>query len=283
LLAAGGHRITLVVRESALESFPHRIIVQLANDSIVEGTVSVTARLDAGDDPDVLWIATKALQLDEALKSVGSAKPRLVVPLLNGIDHITRLDTVFGHEVVIPATIAVEADRVSPGMIRIGSPFILMKIAERGRVPLESSATILRTFGATIGYETDETTLLWSKLAFLAPFALTTTASDQGIGFMRDDPAWRARFLAVIRETISVGSAEGAIIDAAPICALFKSSPETMRSSMWRDVQRGNEPELDAIGGAIVRAAECHAIDVPVTRELMAMVKQCASTAGVRD
>ena len=42
---------------------------------------------------------------------------------------------------------------------------------------------------------------------------------------------------------------------------------------MQKDVAAGNPPELDAIAGPILRRAEEHGIDVPVTRELVAMIR----------
>jgi 2-dehydropantoate 2-reductase len=47
-----------------------------------------------------------------------------------------------------------------------------------------------------------------------------------------------------------------------------------MRSSMQKDVEHGRAPEVDAIGGAIVRAAHRHGLPAPTIEELMTMVKQ---------
>jgi ketopantoate reductase len=42
-------------------------------------------------------------------------------------------------------------------------------------------------------------------------------------------------------------------------------------------VSAGRRPELDAIGGPIVRAGRAHRIDVPTTRELIARIEDCLS------
>ena len=42
--------------------------------------------------------------------------------------------------------------------------------------------------------------------------------------------------------------------------------PANMRSSMQKDVERHNPPELDAIAGPILRGASRHGIEVPVTK-----------------
>ena len=42
---------------------------------------------------------------------------------------------------------------------------------------------------------------------------------------------------------------------------------------MQKDVAAGNPPELDAIAGPILRGAKEHGLEVPVTRELVEMIR----------
>ncbi|PYX39768.1 MAG: 2-dehydropantoate 2-reductase, partial [Acidobacteria bacterium] len=44
--------------------------------------------------------------------------------------------------------------------------------------------------------------------------------------------------------------------------------------SMQKDVDRGNQPELDAIGAPVLRGGQRHGIPVTATRELVAEVQQ---------
>ena len=118
----------------------------------------------------------------------------------------------------------------------------------------------------------DEPTLLWGKLVFLAPFALTTTAGDKTTGEVLADPEWRQLGLACIREACAVGAAEGADVNADKVIAGVMKMPGNMRSSMQKDVERGNPPELDAIAGPILRGGERHGIPVPATQKLAAAV-----------
>jgi 2-dehydropantoate 2-reductase len=50
---------------------------------------------------------------------------------------------------------------------------------------------------------------------------------------------------------------------------------------MQKDVAAGKPPELDAIAGAILRRAEEHGIDVPVTREIAEMIR--GKSAGANE
>jgi 2-dehydropantoate 2-reductase len=42
-----------------------------------------------------------------------------------------------------------------------------------------------------------------------------------------------------------------------------------MKSSMQRDVEAGRPTELDAIGGAVLRAAEAQGVDTPTIARLV--------------
>jgi 2-dehydropantoate 2-reductase len=59
----------------------------------------------------------------------------------------------------------------------------------------------------------------------------------------------------------------------------IRSLPPDMRSSMQKDLAQGRVPELDGIGGAIVRAAERHGLKAPVTEDLVALIERRQMTA----
>jgi 2-dehydropantoate 2-reductase len=124
-------------------------------------------------------------------------------------------------------------------------------------------------FGFDCKFVDDERTLLWSKLVFLAPVALCTAAARCTIGEVIRDPARSARLDACVREACSVASAAGAKVDANAVLTGIKALPPGMRSSMEKDVSNGNVPELDAIGGPIIRGGEAYGIPVYATSELV--------------
>jgi ketopantoate reductase len=43
---------------------------------------------------------------------------------------------------------------------------------------------------------------------------------------------------------------------------------------MQKDVEAGRSPELDAIGGPIVRGGKAHGISTPVTSDLIEMIRK---------
>jgi 2-dehydropantoate 2-reductase len=276
-LAHSGDAVTLVVRKETIDRYPKQLKLEspFGNFSV---DVNVSAEVAA---VDVLWLTVKATQLDSALLSLKNpGSVRAIVPLLNGIDHIAVLRSKYGADRIIPATISVETERVSPGHIIHRSPFARLHVWSSGRALLANTIEHLQKLGFACAFIDDEPTLMWSKLVFLAPYALTTTAANMNAGQILADPTWRELGLACIREACAVGQAEGAKVDADSVIAGVMKMPGAMRSSMQKDVEQGNPPELDAIAGPILRGAERHGIEIPATKKLMAAVKERLSSGA---
>src|SRR5580658_7004281 len=272
-LGHAGDSVTLIVRREVLAQYPE----QLHLDSPL-GNFTVNVSVAAEVPPvDVLWITVKATQLEPALAALKNpADVRAIVPLLNGIDHIALLRARYGSDRIIPATIAVETERVSPGHIVHRSPFARLSVLSAGRDLLGSTVDQLQKIGFECRFIDDEPTLMWGKLVFLAPFALTTTASNKTTGEILADTNWGQLGLACLREACAVAVAEGAKIDADAVIAGVMKMPGNMRSSMQKDVEQHKTPELDAIAGPILRGAQKHGIEVPATKKLVAAVERRA-------
>jgi 2-dehydropantoate 2-reductase len=109
---------------------------------------------------------------------------------------------------------------------------------------------------------------MWSKLVRLNALACTTSAADRPIGFIRTDPEWRRMLELAVAEGVAVARAEGARVDSETVMDELDATHETLGSSMQRDIAAGRTPELDAIPGAVLRAAARHGIDAPMIEEL---------------
>jgi 2-dehydropantoate 2-reductase len=114
----------------------------------------------------------------------------------------------------------------------------------------------------------DEAATLWSKLAVLAPIALVTTWTAAPIGEAR--AGHQDELVAVVHEIVAAARADGVDLDEAATVAILERVPDTMRSSMQKDAAAGRPIELDAIGGAVLRAAERAGTEAPVTARLVA-------------
>ncbi len=269
-LARSGSPVTVVGRAPAMAHYPAELQLESAFGNFRVPVEHATTVPPA----DVLWITVKATQLDSALTALPDGeRVTAMVPLLNGIDHVAALRHKYGAARVIPATIAVESERIAPGHIVHRSAFANLNLASSGQSLLGETVGKLAQMGFTCRYVDDEPTLLWSKLVFLAPLALASTAAGKIVGELVSDAGWRQKLYACVREAGAVAVAEGARVDAESVIAIIAALPAHLRSSMQKDVEHGRTPELDAIAGPILRAATGHHLEVPVTRQLVRQIE----------
>jgi 2-dehydropantoate 2-reductase len=290
LLAQAGTPVIVVAREATADVISRRgLRVDSVNFGEFVAHPRAVARLE--EPVDVLIVAPKASGLESALERV-VAQPELVLPLLNGLDHIPVLRRRFGEDAVLAGTIRVEADRPEPGVVVHTSPFLLVEMAgpaadgsevthggEGGtRAGMEALAQLLKDAGISARVRESEAQVMWSKLVRLNALACTTSAYDKLLGEIRSTPELRSALVGAIEEGCAVGRAEGARVDPAVALGELEKAHATLGSSMQRDIAAGRLPELDAIPGSVLRAAARHDLPCPTIERLVALI---AARAGV--
>ncbi len=263
LLSRGGDRV-VVLHDSA----PREIHVESKRFGDFTAEVHTAPRL--AERVDAVLVTVKATHLDDAVDRVPAAAlgDALVIPFLNGIEHVELLRNVYPASSVVPATIRIETTKVAPGVIHHTSPFAMVDIGARG----EPVAAHLRATGLDVRIKDDENAMLWDKMAVLAPMALLTTHESANIGEVR--ARRRDDLEALVREFASVAAAEGVAIDPIANLAFIEKAPGTMETSMQRDQAAGRQIEIDALGGALLRRAARAGIEVPVTKRLVEDLKK---------
>ena len=280
LLERAGTPVVIVAREATAEVISER---GLRVDSVSFGELvsrpRAVARLE--EQVDVLIIATKASGLESALERV-TVQPKLVLALLNGLDHIPVLRERFGADTVLAGTIRVEADRPEPGVVVHTSQFLLVEMASHdpaARGEMEALAQLLKDAGISARVGESEAQVMWSKLVRLNALACTTSAFNRLLGEIRSTPELRDALVGAIEEGCAVGRAEGASdVDPAVALGELEQAHATLGSSMQRDIAAGRAPELDAIPGSVLRAAARHDLQCPTIERLVGMI---AARAGV--
>ncbi|MFI8948843.1 ketopantoate reductase family protein [Streptomyces sp. NPDC053750] len=268
LLAHAGHRVICLAGPATAAALC-KDGIRVRSAQFDDFSAPVEAATELREPVDLCLVTVKSTHLETALERV----PRqmldggLVLPLLNGVEHLAGLRRHFGERRVVAGVIRVESTRVAPGAVEHGSPFTEIDVAGPAE-RLGELRDVLRAAGVMVQVAGDESALLWTKLAFLAPFALLTTWYGTTIGEVRTER--RAELSALVREAAAVGEACGASIDVTRFLALYEAFPRDARSSMQRDAEAGRPLELDAVGGALLRAARRHGVSVPLATRLVA-------------
>jgi 2-dehydropantoate 2-reductase len=285
VLAQAGADVVVVAQEPTAQAIGEQgLSVRSVMFGDVNARVRACARLQS--QVDVLIVATKAAGLDGALERV-EVEPDLVLPLLNGLDHIQVLRERFGSDRVLAGTIRVESDRPEPGVVVHTSRFLLIDMATHSPSALAGMQALAQTLedaGVPVRVtlpvsERSEAQVMWSKLVRLNALACTTSAYDVLLGQIRSTPELRADLVGAIEEACAVGQAEGADdVDPRIALAELELAHDTLGSSMQRDIAAGRPPELDAIPGAILRAAARHDLRCPTIERLVVTI---AARAGI--
>ncbi|MGD1056075.1 MAG: 2-dehydropantoate 2-reductase [Solirubrobacteraceae bacterium] len=299
VLDRAGNEVIVVAREDTAELIAERGVDVR---SVIFGDFIAHPRVVAElqEPVDALIVATKAAGLEPALERI-RVEPTVVLPLLNGLDHIAVLRRRFAASSVLAGSIRVEADRPQPGVVVHTSPFLLVSmasgepgesgdrsvddtsVADRMGVmdAMQALADTLSEAGVPTKVLDSEAQVMWSKLVRLNALACTTSAYDELLGEIRSTPALRADLVGAIEEACAVGKAEGAH-DVDPAIAIdeLERAHDTLGSSMQRDIAAGREPELDAIPGSVLRAGARHGIACPTIERLVAMIAVRAGVPG---
>jgi 2-dehydropantoate 2-reductase len=266
-LARAGVDTTLVTREPTA-ALLIREGLRVDSPRFGDDHVGVRAQAWLVEPAPILVVAVKAPHLPAALERIAIEPATAVVPLLNGVEHVAVLRERFGDRVVA-GVVRVQAHRESATHVVHRAPFLTVTLARPG-VP--ALATALRAAGVDVVHGGEEAAVLWGKLARLAGLALATAAADAPLGDVRHDAE------AVAREVVAVANAEGAGLDEAALLDELRGLPDAASSSLRADVVAGRaDHELDAIGGAVLRAAGRHGLQTPRTADLVARV---AARAG---
>ncbi len=274
-LARAGTPVTVVAREETAARLA-RDGLRVRSVRLGEFQVDVRAVSRLSAPVDLLVVSPKATALAEALSRI-VASPRLVVPLLNGLDHLQVLRARWpggnSGPQVAAGVIRVESHRPQPGMIVQTSPFLRIDLAP-DTPGTQAAAHLLRGAGIPTKVNPSEVEVMWGKLVRLNALACTTTAFGEPIGAVRSHPRHRLALEGAVEEAAAVARAEGAGVDAGEVIGELAEIHAESTSSMARDVAAGHEPELDAIPGAVLRAAARHGIPCPTIEELVGRIRE---------
>ncbi|MEU2537015.1 ketopantoate reductase family protein [Streptomyces iakyrus] len=283
LLSRSGHRVICLSGEQTAETL-RTGGVQVRSARFGDFTARVEADTELREPVDACLVTVKDTALDAALARVPAPAlgDGLLVPFLNGVEHPAALRARYRPDRVAPAVIRVESTRVAPGVVEHGSPFAEIDLTgtDVPRPRLDALAEAFAAAGPATRVLEDETAALWAKMSFLAPFALLTTRYGLPLGDVRT--RHRDELTALVEETAAISHACGGPADPAQALARYDAFPAATKSSMQRDAEAGLPLELDAIGGALLRAAERHGVPAPVAARVVGELSDRAGGAAVR-
>jgi 2-dehydropantoate 2-reductase len=276
-MAEAGARVTLVdVDEKRLAAL-RRDGVTLADDR-GERTMPIQAGLAAevAAPVDLVLLFTKAMHSEAAARSVAHlAAGAQALTLQNGIGNAEALAEIFPPDRVLMGVTDFPADLEGPtriashgeGHVRIAG---FTSAADAGPV-----AAFLTDAGLAAQVDPDVRAAIWEKVAFNAALNAIAAITGRTVGGM-DAPPGRRLAAAVAGEVVATAAAHDIALDRTGIDRKIDfalTHHQGHKASMLQDLQAGRATEIEAINGAVVRAARAAGIAVPVTETLADLVR----------
>lgn len=235
---------------------------------------------EARETPDWLLVFTKTGDTARALASAAHllGPQTRVLSLQNGLGGADRLaEWVPAGRIAIGVT-TVPSDLAGPGHVRShGAGSIRLMMAQgQDDAMLRQLAEALGTAGLPAEVDPTVGVAIWEKVAFNAAFNALCASSGCRVGALAALPEARALAFEVADEVLQVARASGVAVQPGRVHATMAHALEhhgAHQPSMLQDLLAGRRTEIDAINGAVVRAAEALGQPVPRNRTLATLVR----------
>ncbi len=266
-LAEAGVDTTFLVRPKRREQLAQNgLVVESPLGNLKLAVKTVTAEEGRYD---FILFTCKAYDLDSAMDAITPAMQAgaTVVPMLNGISHLERLDERFGKGNVLGGTCQINATLRKDGTVIHGDPLQKMIFGERDR---SKSARVESFAGAVASSKVDGQLSedieqdLWEKVVFLSALAATTTLFRGNVREIMAAPGGREAMERALAANVEIARAEGhAPRDVAIDRAKQRlTDPEGLWSaSMLRDLEGGGQVEAEHVVGYMLGLARKHKVD----------------------
>lgn len=224
-------------------------------------------------------VLVKAWQTERVARQLAECIPDngVAVTLQNGLGNRETLAQSLGLERVALGTTTTGATLLGPGLARAGGEGIISIECHPALAPVEEA---LKSAKFNVQIVDDAQSLVWGKLVINAAINPLTALLRVPNGQLLERPSARRMMSALAQETAQVASAEKIDLPFEdPIAAAEEVARKTgaNHSSMFQDVLRGAPTEIDAICGAVIRAAQKHHIDTPANWACWNLVKALAN------
>ena len=235
----------------------------------------------ATDDPrecvgaEHALVLVKAWQTERAAHQLKEclAEDGLAVTLQNGLGNRETLAQSLGLERVALGSSTTGATLLGPGLAKAGGEGIISIERNQALGPIEAA---LRSAKFNVHVVDDAQSLVWGKLVINAAINPLTALLRVTNGELLQRPTAREMMRALACEAAQVAKAENVELPFTdPVAAAEDVARKTAanRSSMLQDVLRNAPTEIDAICGAVVKAAQKHNIDAPANWACWNLIK----------
>jgi len=271
-LVEKGEDVTFLVRSKRKQQLEEKGLVIRS----VNGDFSFQPKLITKEDRtspfDVILFSTKAYHLNEAIQDLKPfvGENTVIIPLLNGIAHLSLLQKEFGEEKVIGGLCFIETTLNNQGEIVQTSAANRLMFGEMKSQDSERIKHISKAFAGTKSsfiLSENITQDMWHKYLFITVMSGVTTLMRAPIGPIRESEGGRDFIQNLFEECMEIMRCVGAPIKDNIVQEHMKIIDKisyNMKSSMQRDMEKGSSIEAKHLQGYLLDVAEQFSIEAPL-------------------
>ncbi|MEN1968440.1 2-dehydropantoate 2-reductase [Lentibacillus sp. N15] len=281
-LSEGGANVTFLVREKRAKQIEQNMIKVKST----QGDYTIAKPQFATDASEIekvglVLIAVKGYHLPGTLADLKILvdKGAYVLPVLNGIEHISYLQDQLGEDKVIGGLSSIIATLDENGHVVHSSDFhdFVFGPLEAVQSPVCKQLEELCRHANMNGYQSKNIFIdLWKKYTFINAFSGITTAANLPIGEIRQHDSTFLIAEMIMQEMRTLAKAYQTEIPDDYIemtKAQLQHLPEEATSSMHQDRRKGLTLEVDHLHGGALRLAKAVGVDMPYTETVYGLIK----------
>src|SRR3954454_20117744 len=268
-LAQSGASVTFLVRAARRAQIEHSGLQITSPLGDLTLPVQTVVAGELRPEFDLVILTCKAYDLDSSMDAIAPVMKGscAVLPLLNGLAHLDRLDARFGRASVLGGSCAIDVMLMPDAVIRHSGTLQRIVFGERNR---QSSARTLAFTGVltrtSLKWEHADDVMLrmWEKLVMLSVLAAITCLFRGNVQEIMSAPGGKQAAERALAASVEIATREG-YTPTAPAVALaherLTDPAGTWSASMMRDMEGGRPVEADHVIGWMLDRARAHGVD----------------------
>jgi 2-dehydropantoate 2-reductase len=288
LLAQSGQHVALVARGQHLQAIRENgLRVESVHGDFSVRPAQATDRPEAIGPVDLVLVTVKTYDLEAAAEAMHPllSSQTMVLPLLNGLEATDVLAAALGAEHVLPGLTHVSSSVVAPGVIRQVSPLQRITFGETdGTITPRAQGLrkVLADANIDVVLSQSVEEALWEKFVFIAAISGVCCLARLPMGPVLHTPETRELYRDALEEVAAVGRAHDVKLPPEIVQSTLRLSasfaPDT-KPSLLVALESGQQLELEAMSGAVVRYGQAVGLSTPVHRIVYAALKPSARGA----
>ncbi|WP_160726035.1 2-dehydropantoate 2-reductase [Bacillus sp. USDA818B3_A] len=251
----------------------------------VKGDFSFAPKLitktDVTEPFDLVLFSTKAYHLEEAMLDLRPfvGDNTVIIPLLNGVAHLSPLKEAFGENKVIGGLCSIETTLNKTGEVMHSSTFDRLVFGELGSQETDRIHQIADTFSNTKADFVLSNQIMqeiWHKYLLITVMSGVTTLMRAPIGPIRESNGGKDFIRNLFEEITTIMKAcKAPIIDniVEEQMKLIDSLSYNFKTSMQRDMEKGLLIEGEHLQGYLLGLAKQFEIEAPLLRAIYQNLK----------